>query len=205
MKKIFNTTRLLIIFILFFARIINLDSQTYRQQFDWINQNEFSGNVPSLISNLGTDFAGKAAPLMESYVLMYKSTKDIKYLNQLIIMSKRIMDRRDDNLDNSWTQVAGMPFTDSEGYEWHYNTAVCTLNDPPSTSQINCIDPDPSRKGWARLNSGGLVFSHFMESGLIVTPMARFFLLLEEEPSLKALPVPEEALSSSPNYLGLIL
>lgn len=180
---------LIVIFAFKFAVIGN--TQTYRAQFDKINQSECDQHFPFLLSNLGTKLTNDGSQILESYITMYKATKDIKYLNMFITMSKRIMDRRDDNWDNISAQVYGMPYIIASG---------CTIS--VSTPQI-----DPNSKGWTRYEADAgtcILHPHFMESGLIAATMATFIILVQsQETDLQNLPVPTEALSSSiPNSYG---
>jgi hypothetical protein len=210
MRKIFNNTIALAVLVLTWGAITNLNGQTYRQQFDWMNQKEFTTTPPSMISNLGTGLKAQSQ-VMEALILMYKTTKDIKYLNQFVIMAKRVMDRRDDNFVNVYNNddVSNMPYYDPGWWMWDYDD--CSNAFPPTTGGPYCYPLNLSSKGWTRINEVGPekerrgFWTHFMESGEITTPMARFFLLLEEEDHLKNIPLPTEVLSSSsPNYYGSI-
>jgi hypothetical protein len=209
-NKIMNCKNILFLsFFFFFLQLPNkMAAQTYRQQFDIIYKNGVSGDDPSLIHNLGTGIAS-GARVLEGLILMYKTTKDLKYLNEFIIMSKRMMDRRNDNFVNVYNNghIAQMPYYDSGWWVWDYGN--CSNAFPPVFGGgPYCYPIDITSKGWTRINAveGGErrgFYTHFMESGEITTPMARFFLLFNENPTLASLTVPEEALSSSPpNYYG---
>jgi hypothetical protein len=77
--------------------VSNLFGQTYRNSYDVIEKNSyyagqgmsFRTNASRIIHSYGTNF-------LQSYINMYETTKDIKYLNEFVIHAKRVMDRRND-------------------------------------------------------------------------------------------------------------
>ena len=48
----------------------------------------------------GTVALDGEADLMHAYITMFRATHDTKYLNKFIIHSKRVQERRDDNVNN---------------------------------------------------------------------------------------------------------
>ncbi|MEI6490019.1 MAG: hypothetical protein WCP52_13700 [Bacteroidota bacterium] len=93
MKKILLITSLLL-----FMTASLLKAQTYRELYDKLEQTEQEGF--SYYSNFNSLLQYEGYYYMQSYINMYKATKDIKYLNKLVIHAKRVMDRRDDNIMN---------------------------------------------------------------------------------------------------------
>jgi hypothetical protein len=166
---------------LFFIFLMNnkTNAQTYREQFDKLDHQIYtdaflnSSNFSEILHNV-------TQSLMRSYVLMYKKTSDLKYLEKFIITSKRVMDRRDDNFNNVKNYM-NLPVT----------FGPCTIG--ANTTQI-----DPASKGWSRINTSNCVLEvAFMETGTITYPMAEFILLIQEHPELDNEPLPTEALSTT--------
>jgi hypothetical protein len=158
-------------------------AQTYREQFDKLNDLSVSeGKTSNLRSVLG----GRGSRFMQIGILMYKATKDIRYLNQFIILSKRIMDRRSDNWNNIYNEMIDLPMSS-------YGAECIVLKSP---NQVN------NYAGWTRFNDNSdnstcFMWASFMESGMITYPMADFILLMQEHPELNNTALPFEAMSNS--------
>jgi hypothetical protein len=191
-----------IIIFLLFINGLGVSAQTYREHFDKINEQYLNGDLPSLYSNLNSNTHNNTSRLMEAYCLMYNATKDHKYLSQLIITSKQVMDRRDDNWTHILSQIAGLPVSKTDDH--------CLVTDNPGTAldvymPINCsISQSTTQissisKGWSRIDDvcGCILHPHFMESGTITYPMAQFILIMQDHPELNSLELPEEAKSNS--------
>ncbi len=94
MKKIFS--------LLFIEAIIVISAtgQTFRSGFD---KYEFAaggqGKGFSYYSNVRNQLTAEGV-YMESYLTMFKATKDKRDLDKFIIHSKRVQERRDDNIKN---------------------------------------------------------------------------------------------------------
>lgn len=77
----------------------NTFSQTFRSGFDYYEFNsDDHGQGNSFHSNVNHDLSTSEAPFLESYINMFKATKDKKYLDRFIIHAKRVQERRDDNI-----------------------------------------------------------------------------------------------------------
>ena len=145
---------------------------------------------------------GSNATLMSSYLNMYEATQDIKYLNEFVICSKRVMDRRDDFI-NSSTYITDANYSitcDKGNTSFSSNVAGVIqhvmLNGYKAWSRIEFSDaclPEP--------------YPNFKESGEITFPMARFVLLIMENSNLSSLMIPYEvnSVSNSTNYGNAIV
>ncbi|MFM2226489.1 MAG: hypothetical protein RJA07_2691 [Bacteroidota bacterium] len=86
-----------ILFVILLIVSINLDAQSFRQQFDNLDRGQhFNGGAYSWSSNFTSQIKEYEAKTMNAYLNMYEATNDVKYLNEFLIHSKRVMDRRDD-------------------------------------------------------------------------------------------------------------
>jgi hypothetical protein len=103
MKKIIS------IFAIVCSTIV-VKAQTYRQLFDKLNVS-FQTQPHSFFSQLEGSRVETNAKIMSSYLNMYEATQDIKYLNQFIIVSKRVMDRRDDFINSAPFMCDGSPLS----------------------------------------------------------------------------------------------
>ena len=168
------------------------NAQTYRQLFDKLDLT-FRPQPHSFYSQLVNSRVEINAGIMNAYLNMYEATKDIKYLNEFLISSKRTMDRRDDFL-TSTTLISG-------GTE----IGECPNDDNMNFTVNSCL---PllilhGRKAWSRMEFNSdcelQPYPHFKESGSIVFPMARFVLLIKDNPNLSSLHLPNEINSNFNN------
>ncbi|MCW3084111.1 MAG: repeat-containing protein [Bacteroidetes bacterium] len=143
----------------------NAFAQTYRQQYDKLDQIYYTDDFLDR-NNFDEVLHNVTGSLMRSYVIMYRGTADLKYLNKFIVASKRVIDRRDDN----WTAI--------KAYTTHLGSASGTIL-------------SNSSYGWSRI-SGGVVSTRYMETGTITRPMIEFMLLMQEHPELDNTPLPTE-------------
>ncbi|MFM2224632.1 MAG: hypothetical protein RJA07_834 [Bacteroidota bacterium] len=75
----------------------SIHAQTFREKFDELNETpHFQGGGYSFNSNFTSQIKQYGALTMNAYLNMYEATGDTKYLNDFLLYSKRIMDRRDD-------------------------------------------------------------------------------------------------------------
>jgi Secretion system C-terminal sorting domain len=191
MKKIF----FLLNIVLFCSSIVI--AQTYREQFDKLN--ELSA-TEATTSNLKGNLGGRCNQLMGANIIMYKATNDVRYLAQFIILSKRVMDRRNDNWNNIYNEMSDLPLP---------STIAGDCNTTKSPNQVG------NYAAWTRFNESQVEYpfsithlhhetytscskyATFMDSGKITYPMAEFILLVQEHPELNSLPLPLEAMSNS--------
>jgi hypothetical protein len=95
MKKILIT-------ILFFLLFLNGFPQTYRNSFDVIEIQSYEGRGASFRTNASRTIHAIGSKFLLSYINMYETTKDKKYLDKFIIQVKRIHDVRDDEITNTY-------------------------------------------------------------------------------------------------------
>ena len=90
-----------ILFITVLLIFINeIQAQTFRQYFD-VYENSLSANNgqgASFQSNAVNILNNNEYSYLESYINMFRATKDKRYLDRFIIHVKRIQERRDDNI-----------------------------------------------------------------------------------------------------------
>ena len=72
-------------------------SQTYRNIVE-MTEDAFNGQGWSYSDNAGNALNVHESGIMQSYLDIYKTTKDKKYLDKFIIHVKRVQVRRDDNI-----------------------------------------------------------------------------------------------------------
>ena len=96
---------------LFFTSIISLNSisQTFRSGFDNLDYSSSGGlgQGASFQSNVIGILYNNETVVLQGYLNMFKATKDKRYLDKFIIHTKRVQERRDDNIHNISSQVSG--------------------------------------------------------------------------------------------------
>ena len=119
---------------------------------------------------------------MESYIAMYKATKDKKYLDLFIIHAFRVQTHRDDFVQNNIAGITGTPCSNLSAYPTD-NNPTWSRDNPGGSSDFNNCD------GWVPL---------VLDNGNITYPMAEFIYLMQVEfasdPDLQNSPVPTEVL-----------
>jgi len=198
--------KIIILFISIFASI-ECTAQTFREAFDKIEYGfyqQYQNEMPledngdrSLHTNIKNYLHVVEAPLMYSYVTMYKATKDIHYLDKFIIHSFRVISRRDDNIQNI-NPVLGFP---AHFYD-DYHNLTCTVPDRSSISTTSM--------GWTfkdQVTSACVNSQDILHTGSITFPMADFIylVLVQDFSNLHSLPVPSEVYSLTPNADGFII
>ena len=93
-----NSTKKILILAFIFI-ISNCFSQTFRGSFDALDANLINGNGFSFYINIDGGLQANEATVMESYITMYKATKDKHYLDKFIIHAKRVQNNRDNDAD----------------------------------------------------------------------------------------------------------
>lgn len=186
MKQIF----ILFIFIYSFAF-----SQNFRTGFDTRDASSSGGNSQgaSYYSNVSSKLHNDESVFLIGYINMFVATRDKKYLDQFIIHTKRVQERRDDNITLlNFSELNGFPshFFDDDG------NAVCDIL---GIDQINVFS-----KGWSFVEEIGTVAvpncqynsQNPVQSGEITYPMALFVWYMQNDPAFIALqnePLPLEA------------
>lgn len=188
-KKLLKVTLLLIAF----GQFESIQAQFFKEKFDALDFQldngpgaYGSGNGytvhPHVNANaLQTDGSG---PIMRSYIRMYKVTSNTRYLKKLIVHSKNIQDRRDD-------QLGLVPFTPFVVSRNNVNLNV-TLRQPnsPTWSQAKVDNAE-----W---------YSSVLNAGGITRPMAEFIHLVKVlEPSLQTEPLPTLPFTHPSNQLTM--
>ncbi|MFI5203941.1 MAG: hypothetical protein ACHQF2_05540 [Flavobacteriales bacterium] len=169
----------IVLLLLFFSNLCY--SQSFRSGFDFYEFNSGGqGQGLSFNCNAANDLNNAVPGYLFSYIEMYKSTHDIKYLDKFVLHAKRLQERRDDHIQNVFVA----------------NFTTCQ-NIPP-------IPNIPSSKGWSideDVNppcDGWIPVVH--HSGNLCTPMAKFVFLMKTDPDFIAIgnePLPPEATLSS--------
>lgn len=173
-------------------------AQTYRQAYDIFSNSPPSnyGQGASFQSNVIGILHNNEGIELQSYLNMYRATKDKRYLNRFIIQAHRVQMRRNDNIKN-------LPLNQIAGFGPSGNTGPSPFEGCIITNtQLHSLELDASRKSWAfsdgkdqdnicRVNDIALV-----HSGTITYPMAEFaYLILVEyanDMNLLNTPVPFE-------------
>lgn len=180
-KNIYN-----LFFVLLYCKGIFINAQTNREKFDRYDDAVYG--YSGLYSNINNILNGTTTHLLESYLNMFKATRDLKYLNKFSIIAKRIQDRRDDNFLSAF--ILNPPPNTKDG---------CTYTGSQQYDQLS--------KGWTTYNTtdcSGLT-RYFKESGEICAPMAEFIYLLKTDyADFQNEQLPEEVKStnSDNNYGG---
>ena len=148
-------------------------SQTYQDAFDLSDNSLNSGEAYSFYCNAainpncsGVILDGEA-DMMHAYLIMYRATRDKKYLDKFIINAKRVQERRDDNIQNVSNYVA--------------NHTLC--------EGISPLPDNPSSKGWSydlKFNGSDVQCCYgwmptTLYSGKITFPMAEFIYMIKSE------------------------
>lgn len=174
-----------------FAINNSLCSQTFRADFDRLENSaganaghgaSFVSNVVYLTHNNETDY-------LNGYLAMFKATRDKRYLDRFIIHTKRVQERRNDNIKNlPSSQVAGFPA---------FNPATnCTISSSAIAIQI-----DDTQKGWSYNENNDCAYNDIdvLHIGTICYPMAEFIYLMTYDNEFSQYanePVPSEANSN---------
>ena len=84
-------------------------AQVFRNAYDHHEMGSGGEYGQGLSFNLNLDgiLQTKQSGILKSYVRLYRATGDYKYLEKLVIHSKRLMDRRDDYLNSSTYVTSG--------------------------------------------------------------------------------------------------
>ncbi|MBI4946468.1 MAG: T9SS type A sorting domain-containing protein [Bacteroidetes bacterium] len=169
------------IFIILFSVSCQLYAQTYRSGFDWY---EFNGGAQgqgfSYDCNAERTLSNNEYAYIESYINMFRATKDKKYLEKFIIHVKRIQERRDDN-------VANVTIT---------NPTDCQNPSSPldNTSKAWSTDDDASEcDGW---------LNRVLHSAVITYPMAEFVYFMQNDQDFMNLSGEIVPLETQGSYLG---
>jgi len=162
------------LFLLFL--VINLgqiaSSQTYREAFDKSDYAFNNGQGNSFYCNAGLSGCSSIpldgeADLLHSYLVMYRATRDKRYLDKFIIHAKRVQERRDDNIQNIANYVA--------------NHTHC--------QSISPVPNNPLSKGWSydqKWDGSNVTCCQgwmptTLYSGKITFPMAEFVYMMKIE------------------------
>ncbi len=156
-----------------------INAQTYRQLFDQLDAQHYSGNLNSTFnSNFDETIYYADTYLQRSYLTMFKATNDKRYLDKYIIVVKRIQDRRDDRIQNVNSAYLDMPVAFApDGY---------TNIIPPYCTRNGTWEIDPTHKAWAHFEHGtNNCFNKrmFLFTGIIIYPMAEFVYLMQTDQS----------------------
>ena len=139
-----------------------INAQTYKEQFDKLDQQIYSSDEFLNQSNFAENLHNVTSSLMRSYIMMYRATSDLKYLNRFIITSKRVMDRRDDNWYNIKNHVTG------------FNASGC-LNFSGCAIFRDTVQIPLASRGWSRILRCNLQTA-FMETGNDYVPDGRIYI-----------------------------
>jgi hypothetical protein len=96
---------------LFFLFGYQLYAQPFQTAFNYSDKQYNAGHGNSFYSLAVTDPVHASGiqengDLMQAYLVLYRATKDIQYLNKFIIQCKRVQERRDDNIQNITNFIA---------------------------------------------------------------------------------------------------
>ncbi|GAB4210027.1 MAG: hypothetical protein Fur0023_22380 [Bacteroidia bacterium] len=177
-------------------------SQTFRNGFDNYESGLGGGYGQGLSyhSNVAGELNNGESIYLQSYLNMFKATKDKRYLDKFIIHSKRVQERRDDNITLlPFTQLEGFPakFYDSNG------NFICQID---GVSQV-----DPNSQAWSTVENIYDQHNHpdcqyntqrVLHSAALTFPMAEFVYFMKTDPDFMNVanePVPTEAQGFYPN------
>lgn len=114
------------------------------------------------------------APYLHSLLMMYETTKHIKYLNTFIIHAKRVIDRRDDNLSINPNPTGGI--------------------DPVCIPVMSSLLAEGSSYCWSSVSATEPWSKDLINQGVITMPLAMFsYMIKVKYPQLKSLAVPTSA------------
>ncbi len=193
------------VFLLFSEMMVG---QTFRKAFDAYDNgpginSAFSGQGQSMYSNTDIWLSGPGPGYLVGYLNMYKSTKDLKYIERFAIQAKRFMDRRDDNLPN----ICADPGATEFGYPYKANLLNgCSSTGTNALRQWNLLNG--TSKSWCHNSKDGFCFEtehELAQDANILYPLVLFIYAMTNDPDfigITTLPLPSEVSTADPSTLG---